>query len=142
MNRPKVSFETLKSHRLLTALVLVGLVLSSVAAAPPPQGPPDMVEVIIVGWNVSDVAGVVRGRGGDVTHRLGVINAVRARLPARAVEALKRHPRIRGIYVDRSIRVADVGNVITTNSSTTIAFVSKSSSTFGTPNSFGAWRIS
>ena len=62
--------------------------------------------VIVQGRDLASVAALVRAVGGSVTHELGVINAVGARLdPTQARRIRERDPQVR-FYADRQFEVA------------------------------------
>ncbi|MGD2176735.1 MAG: hypothetical protein PVG71_02825, partial [Anaerolineae bacterium] len=79
----------MKTHTLRTILkvpifrLMMALILMSLLAAPPTMTLPadgPMVEMIVQGSDVATVAALVEGIGGEVTHELGIIDAVGARL--------------------------------------------------------------
>ena len=95
------------NHRVLTILMVLGLVLSlvpTVAAKDPP-----MVDVIIQGRDLGLVRAATQGRGGEVTHNLGIIKAVAARVPEPALKALARHPHVERIYPNLDLELSGVG---------------------------------
>ena len=91
--------------RLITALVLLGLLLTPLgASASPAYGP--TVEVIVQGSDMATAAELVRSVGGTVTHELGIINAVGAQLTPTQLAALQRRHGIARIYENRRVEVA------------------------------------
>ena len=115
---------------LVFTLLAIGMVLSlgtgtAYAAGPSPGkvGPPpgkggsqEWVEVIIQGRDLSAVPGLnalVQARGGQVTRRLGLINAVSARIPAHALERLQRAPGIRKVFPNRMLQIDSYASGVT-----------------------------
>ena len=94
----------------------VGLLITTSWATGP--GSPDRIEtesreaarsMIVQGRDVAAVAEAVRGAGGEVTHELGIIRAVGARLTPPQLTALSDSPAVRRIYSDSAVRLATGG---------------------------------
>jgi hypothetical protein len=73
----------------LLSLLLVGLWLATPAVAAPVGESPDLVEVMVQAESAEAAAALVHRAGGTVTHELGIINAVGARLTAVQRSALE-----------------------------------------------------
>jgi hypothetical protein len=91
----------------MAALLMVGLVLSSWAAVARAE-PPPFVEVIVQERGKGMAAAAVRARGGQVTHQLGIINSVGARVPETALQGLMGAPGVRAVYANRPVQVAGI----------------------------------
>ena len=76
-------------------------------AATPPEA--NSLSLIVQATDLAGAARAVRSVGGTVTHELGIINAVGARLTAAQVEALRRSPAVRRIYPNSVVRTAGGG---------------------------------
>src|SRR5215217_7765050 len=74
---------------------------SSVRPAPPPPA-----DVIVQATDLVLAARAVRSVGGTVTHELGIIDAVGAKLNAAQLRAIETMPGIRGIYPDGQVKTA------------------------------------
>lgn len=103
MNTLTLALKTLK-YRLLTALVLVGLMLTPLGSVAPLAGQPT-VGVIVQGSDIATAAASVHSVGGTVTHELGIINAVGAQLTAAQLAALQGLNGISRIYENRRVEV-------------------------------------
>ena len=61
---------------------------------------------VIQGHDMTTVKAAVPDVGGEVTHELGIINAVGAQLDARQLALLKEQDSVRGVYGNGPIEVA------------------------------------
>ena len=93
-----------------TALALTASdgILTAAAASQEAQGD-GRVDVLIAfhGKPGSDEEALVRGGGGEVKHRYRLVDAIAARLPVQAVNALRRNPRVRAIEPDGRVFAID-----------------------------------
>ena len=71
-----------------------------------PDGGETASRVLVQAADMTIAAELVRGVGGEVTHRLGIIDAVAAELTDRQLEALRSAPDVRRIYRDHTLEVA------------------------------------
>jgi hypothetical protein len=111
MHRRKRRFPATSSP-IITMLVLVGLLFSSLGATPVAAKPPHgWVEVIIQGNSKHEAAHAARAHGGEVTHELGIINAVGARMPEPALQGLSKAPGIHAIFPNRALDIAELSNL-------------------------------
>ncbi len=67
------------------------------------------LSVIVQSTDLAGAARAVRSVGGTITHELGIIDAVGARLTAAQVETLRRLPAVRRIYPNSVVRTAGGG---------------------------------
>jgi serine protease AprX len=81
---------------LLGAAVLLG----------PTLGQPETQSVIVQGTNLTAVAAAVRTAGGEITHELGLIGAVAAKLTEAQRQALRSSPGIGRIYENGTVTSA------------------------------------
>jgi len=74
--------------------IILSLLFSTHALAASPQGKgnENKVEVILVARNMDEAKEHGQRAGGEVTHELGLINAVAIRVPEQALEGLKHNP--------------------------------------------------
>jgi hypothetical protein len=91
----------------LTAVLLVGLLLAPAGEMVLAKGPPAMVEVIVQGQDMSRAAAAAQAHGGEVTHKLGIINAVGARVPESALKGLMKAPGIRAVFPNYPLEIAE-----------------------------------
>ena len=64
------------------------------------------LSVIVQASDLASAAHAVRSVGGTITHELGIIDAVGARLTAARLEALRRSREVRRIYANRTVKAA------------------------------------
>ncbi len=77
---------------LSAAALLAGLL---VLAGNVPPGDPATRSVIVQGTDLDSLSHLVQGTGGEITHELGIINAVAANLTERQIEALRAQDGVR-----------------------------------------------
>ena len=82
----------------------LGLLGAALLAALP--GHPQTHSFIVQGTNLAAVAAAVRTAGGEITHELGLIGAVAARLTEAQRQALQSSPGIGRIYENRTVTSA------------------------------------
>ena len=92
----------------LNRMGAVVLLLSLIATAPAPE----TSSFIVQGSDLAEVIAAVDSVGGDVTHELGIIDAVGARLSASQENLLARSPQVTRIYPDHEAEVANFGSGI------------------------------
>ncbi len=92
------------SALIIGALALIGLL--HVNTMPGQEAAGERTSYIVQGASLPAVKALVRARGGEITHELGVINAVAAELTVDQAAALRGHDAIRTVYGNGSIEVA------------------------------------
>ncbi len=80
--------------------------------------PVDRQSIIIQGKDLAAVKLAVQSVGGEITHELGVINAVSAQLTSKQIMAMRSHAQVRQVYANRTADVA--GQVFDTHYPTLI----------------------
>ena len=80
--------------------------IETTAAKDPASEP--TTSVLVQGNNVTSVAAAVRAVGGEVTHELGIINAVGARLTQAQIRLLEARDKTLRIQADRATSVSGV----------------------------------
>ena len=91
----------------LCATTAVGLVIAMVWR---PSTSPEQTRksIILQAEQGVDAADLARAVGGEVTHELGIINAVAVELSDRQMTRLQRRDRVRRIWDNRGVNHADV----------------------------------
>jgi serine protease AprX len=104
-----------RSTAVLRVVALGLLVAAAAGAAPAPAPEQDVVadahSQVLTGYIVQaaalDVArDAVQAVGGEITHELGVIRAVGARLNESQLAALRQRPDVRGVFADTTVETA------------------------------------
>ncbi len=106
--RHRRRFVSLVLSAIALALTASDGILTAAAASQEAQGD-GRVDVLIAfhGKPGSDEEALVRGGGGEVKHRYRLVDAIAARLPVQAVNALRRNPRVRAIEPDGRVFALD-----------------------------------
>ena len=94
----------------LAAIAIAVLLLASNAPVAPTAEPPAPGGFIVQAASAELAAAAVGSVGGELTHRLEIIDAVGARLAADQLARLRARPGVR-LYADRAARVAGKGNL-------------------------------
>ena len=93
-----------QKHRILA--VTVGLViLSSVAILQIPNKT-ELKSLIVQGTDIASVKVAVSSVGGEITHELGIINAVSVKLNNTSLQTLRQHQDILHIYDDSPVELS------------------------------------
>ncbi len=87
------------------ALIMIALPWTGDAPASAPASAP-AESYIVQARDLAAAAGAVRAAGGEITHELGIIGAVGARLSAEQHARLAETPAVRQIYGDAAVRVS------------------------------------
>jgi subtilisin family serine protease len=96
------------SRWFLTLLLLGSLLVMTLGAVPASAAPPHgWVEVIVQAQGAQQAAEAARTHGGEVTHHLGIINAVAVRLPEPALDGLRHNPHVVAIFENRELQIQD-----------------------------------
>ena len=98
-----------KQLALAVTALCVFVVFALVGSAPPDT---EMRSMIVQGRDVATVKSAVAAVGGEITHELGIIRAVGARLTAAQVNTLRDLDGIRRVYENRGIGIAEAGDAI------------------------------
>ena len=92
------------SRRWATALAVTAALVAVLAPAPAPS--PGGRGYIVQGRDVQAAAAAVRAAGGTVTHELGVIDAVGARLAPAQLDILRHSGVVRRVYAEGTVRAS------------------------------------
>jgi serine protease AprX len=87
-----------------------------------------LLSVIVKGKSLTEIEELVLAYDGHITSRLSIINSVVADLSPHAVEALKNHPDVLGVWLNRSVDVASTipeGGTLLWTSSTSSSIESR-----------------
>ena len=100
----------LKSKRRYTGLI-AGMVFGLLACAAVLVNPDGSVTqtYIVQGHELTTLKAAVATVGGEITHELGIINAVAVKLSAAQLRALKGRDEIRRIYADAAVEISGKG---------------------------------
>ena len=101
--RPPLVLATTFAALVACALAMSGLLASASRG--------DVTSVIVQGRDMATAAAAVRAGGGVVTHELGVIDAVGARVSPGQLEGLRLAAGIRRVYGDAPVATAGCGVV-------------------------------
>lgn len=97
----------LSIHRSLAGLTLgIGLLSAAILTNLPGAAP--TASYIVQGKSLADARAAVEALGGEITHELGVIRAVGARLTPAQHHALDRSDAVRRLYDDRSVQTSNL----------------------------------
>ena len=99
------------NYWLLTVMIIAAVALSPLGAFAPSAGSP-LLKLIVQADDTATAAAAVRAVGGEVTHELGIINAVGARLTPRQMAHLGATQSVR-LYENRNVHIAQSGVVVT-----------------------------
>ena len=86
-----------------TSLVAVMTITAAFATFQPTQ---PQSAVILKGHDIAAVEAAVLAVGGEVTHRLSIIDSIGANLTATQIELLRDHPSINGAFADGVVETA------------------------------------
>jgi len=91
----------------------MGMLLGTLGAAEglAAAGESDMQSFIVQGTDRASVRGAIESLGGQVTHELGVIKALGARLPASQRTALGARPGVGKVFADQFLGTVPEGDV-------------------------------
>ncbi len=106
----------LNSMRMLTVAAAIGLLGAAVLTAPP-SGTPTQT-YIAQGASLAGVKAAVVAAGGEITHELGIIRAVGARLTPNQYENLRAATAVQRLYENRSAETAKKPNKNSTTADT------------------------
>ena len=88
----------------MVSVAIIAIALMSVAGTGPAS--PTTTSVIIQGNDMAPIAKAVEKVGGEVTHQLGIINAVVADLSPSQIDALRELPAVSRLYPNRTVESA------------------------------------
>lgn len=91
------------SSLLLVAIILVSSVFVGGAFAAPNEKIP-----VIVGFKELPDAALIHAHGGEITYQYSIINAIACSLPAQAVNALQKNPKVAYVEEDIQVSAADI----------------------------------
>ena len=97
-------------HKYLNIRSIAGLALGvgllSAVVLPRLSGEPPTASYIVQGASLAEVRSAVEALGGEITHELGVIRAVGARLTPAQHQALRRSEAVRRLYDNGRVETA------------------------------------
>jgi subtilisin len=99
--------ETLKrrlSSSLLLAILLTSMFFVSTAFAAPNEKTP-----VIVGFKGLPEAALIHAHGGEITSEYSIIHAIACNLPAQAIDALQKNPKIAYVENDFEVNALEYG---------------------------------
>ena len=97
----------MRSNILYTLLIVLGVAVLAFSMGLERDGEPEAAtSVIVQATDAEQAAEAVRSVGGEITHVLGIIDAVAARLTDEQLEAVKHTAGFSTIHADRSVEVA------------------------------------
>ncbi len=101
----KPTIASIFTWAMLATLALL-LIPAAPSAEPAPAKPAPAVSLIVQGRSLDTAAEAVRAVGGEITHRLGIIRAVAARIDPARRDRLAAAPGVARIYDDRTLHAS------------------------------------